>query len=78
MCGCKGKYSESDRSFKTGLTHMHKNMGAAELTIWTPNDRDAGCLMVDINGRRRALYLTAEGVQAAIAEGFILVCDLSK
>jgi hypothetical protein len=62
MCGCNGKYSETDRARKMAITQMLKNPAVA-LQTWSPSGGDAGCLYIDTPTRTRALYITEAGVQ---------------
>ena len=68
MCGCKGRYSDSDRARKMAITALLKNPDV-RLQAWKPSGGDAGCLFVDTPTRTRALYLTEAGVAAARAMG---------
>lgn len=67
MCGCKGKYSESDRARKMAITQLLKDP-TVRLQTWPPHD-DAGCVFVDTPTRTRVLYLTEAGVAAVRAMG---------
>ena len=68
MCGCNGKYSDSDRARKMAITQLLKNPDV-QLQSWKESGGDAGCLFVDTATRTRALYLTQAGVDAARAMG---------
>jgi hypothetical protein len=68
MCGCKGKYSDSDRTRKMAITALLKDP-KVQLQSWAESGGDAGCLFVDTPTRTRALYLTQAGVEAARAMG---------
>ena len=63
MCGCLGKYNESERARKMAITALLKNPDVRLLT-WNESGGDAGCLYVETPTRNRALYLTQAGVDA--------------
>jgi len=60
MCGCQGKYSESERARKLAITQL-LNDPRVKLDAWS----DEGCLFVRTETRQRVLYLTAEGIAEA-------------
>lgn len=68
MCGCKGKYSESDRARKMAITQLLKDP-TVRLQTWPPLSEAAGCVFVDTPTRTRVLYLTEAGVAAVRAMG---------
>jgi len=69
MCGCMGTYNESARVRKMAITQMTKD-SEVRLQTWDHNDdSDAGCLYIRTETRNRVLYLTREGVDAALAQG---------
>ena len=68
MCGCIGKYSNSDRTRKMAITQLLKDP-AVRLQSWKESGGDAGCVFVDTATRTRALYLTQAGVDAVRAMG---------
>ena len=70
MCGCKGTYSESERARKLAITALMKDLSNVKLMTWnTYADGETGCLSFDSPTRNRTLYLTAEGVEVALALG---------
>jgi hypothetical protein len=66
MCGCMGKYKDSERSRRLAITQLLANP-EVRLQVWDPigSDPDAGCLWVSTPTRTRVLYLTGAGVEAA-------------
>jgi len=64
-----GTYNESARVRKMAITQMTKDP-EVRLQTWDHNDdSDAGCLYIRTETRNRVLYLTREGVDAALAQG---------
>ena len=68
MCGCRGKYSDSDRTRKMAITSLLKNPDF-RLQTWKESGGDAGCIYVETPTRNRVLYLTEAGVAAVRAMG---------
>lgn len=68
MCGCLGKYNESERARKMAITQMTRD-SRVKLQTWNGSSTDQGCLYIDTNTRIRALYLNERGVKAAQAMG---------
>jgi hypothetical protein len=67
MCGCNGEYKDSERARKLAITQLLKDL-RVRFETWAGGSE--GCLFVETTTRMRALYLTAEGVQAVRAMGY--------
>jgi len=67
MCGCQGKYNETERARKVAITQILKGEWDVEGFGSTASDGIAGCIYKTDTDRNRVLYLTAEGVEKARA-----------
>jgi len=67
MCGCNGTYNDSTRARKMAVTQILKQDFKVDDFGKADNDGTAGCVFVESETRNRVLYLTTDGVVAALA-----------
>jgi len=67
MCGCNGTYNDSTRARKMAITQILKQDFKVDDFGKADDDGTAGCVFVESETRNRVLYLTADGVAAALA-----------
>ena len=67
MCGCNGTYNNSERARKMAITQILKQDFKVDDFGKADDDGTAGCVFFESMTRNRVLYLTTDGVVAALA-----------
>lgn len=68
MCGCRGKYSTTDKARKAAVTALLKRDNV-KLHVWNDEAVEGVIYTESDTGYTRAVYLNADGVRQARACG---------